>query len=205
MNATTDNKSNPINEARELYANLFGDKLKWANLHERYSSRNVYDYVEKCVNENYYIEAHCVVLQYIIKSLVLIFSGLKKHLKNHVLSDRSVIVFMEGIGFLENLVLQDWDKLITERNNLAHKLIDNVTIIEKYTKEDKVNSLKFLYKCIDNADCFFIKYFKKPPYIFQENDPKIEHLVDIAIQKVKRTKGTWSQDLVKNELRILLK
>lgn len=202
----------PSSETRENLIKLANNENKWIDLRQRYSSQYVIEYIEKSCKENYFVEAYCIAQQYIILSIERLFPGLKRYLKGHRISDFSLIAFLNGIKVLNSKLFSKWEKLITERNKMAHDLIDNPEKLSSLSKEKKEKMIKFLIECIENADDFFIDTFKdfikKEQIIFKPEKQHAIHLVDIAIKRIRRSGTKWSiyskeknRELVKKELK----
>jgi len=200
-----------LSGTREEFVKKVFEERKWDDLKLRYSSQYAIDYIERSCNNGYFVEAYCIAQQYIILSIEKIFPGIKKYLKNRKISEFYLIAFLNGIGFLSNDLYSKWEKLIEERNDKAHDLIDNPQKIDRLSKTKKKEIVKFLVGCIEAADIFFIdtfkSLFKRKQIEFRPENPQIAHLVDIAIKRIRKSGSKWpilskkrSIELIKKEI-----
>lgn len=204
-------RQSAINEVHESYLKLI-DEEDWQDLKKRYSSFYAIDYIETCCSEGYFIEAYCIAQQYIILSIEKAFPRFKEHLSNRKISEGYLLAFLDGIGYLGEGLHSNWQRLVDERNKKAHNLIDNLPEVEKLSKREKEEIVKFLTSCIEAADVFFVDTLKKQGIKFKRDDPRVIHLVDIAIRRVKKSLMRWPQlskeknrELVKKELKAMLR
>lgn len=177
----------------------------WSDLTRRYSSQYVVDYISKSCGEGYFIEAHCITQQYIILSIEKTFPNLRDHLRSHRISEFHLITFLNGVGFLGKDLYSRWVKLMNERNNMAHNLIDNPSNIKKLSQQKKKDITKFLFDCIDAADDFFIGNLKKKGLRFELRDPQITHLVDISIKRARTLDPKWQESSKKQRKELVKK
>ena len=191
---------------REKYIKQLIELKKWDDPNVRYSCQYVVEYLEKACRDNYFIEAYCIAQQYVIHTIEILFPGLKFCLRNRKISEGYLISFLGGVGIINSELSQKWEKLVRERNQMAHDLIDNFQKISKISQTEKNERMKFLIGCIDAADAFFANRVKGNIL----SSEKLEvfcagHLAEVLIRRARAVNKDFFELPKKKTLNLLKK